>query len=137
MPFFVLITIYLYSAFDFQSIHQIEYNAHLNEVEWTEVSSHKLSYVPLETQTRGMLKNYYGYLPYWIDTTYYQYFQMELLTHISYFSVDIDPSTGSLGSIPNVSRFYKIRDYAHPRGVRIHMTFTVFGNTNVQNFLNN
>ncbi|MEO0166713.1 MAG: glycosyl hydrolase family 18 protein [candidate division WOR-3 bacterium] len=137
MTFSVLIGICLYSAFDFPTIHQIEYNLHKSEAEWTPVSSTKLPYVPLEPGITGMAKNYYGYLPYWTDTSYYQYFQIELLTHISYFSVDIDPSTGSLGSIPNASRFYKIRDYAHPRGVRIHMTFTVFGNTNVTNFLNN
>lgn len=83
-----------------------------------------------------MLKNYYGYLPYWTDTASYAYFQMELLTHIAYFSVDIDPATGDLGAIPNLSRFTKIRDYAHGRGVRIHMTYTVFNNSNVSSFLN-
>jgi len=133
----VALSIYLCAAADFSSIHEIEYKSHISEAELTPVSLYKLPYEPLQIGTRGMLKNYYGYLPYWIDTIYYQYFQIELLTHIAYFSVDIDPATGGLGSIPNVSRFYTIRDYAHPRGVRIHMTFTVFGNTNVSNFLNN
>ncbi len=125
------------NAMDFASIHSIEHKAHINEAEWSPISLHKLPYEPLKIDTRGLLKNYYGYLPYWTDTVYYQYFQMELLTHISYFSVDINPSNGSLGSIPNVSRFYKIRDYAHPRGTRIHMTFTIFGSSNVSTFLNN
>lgn len=133
----IICSIYLLNSTNFISIHEAEYRAHINEAEWTPVSLLKLPYEPLKIGERGMLKNFYGYLPYWIDTTYYQYFQIELLTHISYFSVGINPSTGALGSIPNVSRFYKIRDYAHPRGVRIHMTFTVFGNTNVTTFLNN
>lgn len=133
----IIFSICLLNFVNFISIHEAEYKAHISEAEWTTVSSLKLPYEPLKIETRGMLKNFYGYLPYWIDTTYYQYFQIELLTHISYFSVGIDPSTGGLGSIPNASRFYKIRDYAHPRGVKIHMTFTIFGNTNVATFLNN
>lgn len=133
----LVFSIYLINLSNFISIHELDYKSHLSEAEWTPVSLSKLPYQSLEIGIRGMLKNYYGYLPYWIDTTYYQYFQIELLTHISYFSVGIDPATGSLGSIPNVSRFYKIRDYAHPRGVRIHMTFTIFGNSSVSTFLNN
>jgi len=119
------------------SIHQIEYYKYLHDAVFSPVSSIKLDYVPLRPIARGMLKNYYGYLPYWIDTTYYGFFQMELLTHIAYFSVEINPSDGSLGSIPNQNRFIKIRDYAHERGVRIHMTFIIFGSANVSTFLNN
>lgn len=83
-----------------------------------------------------MLKDYYGYCPYWIDTSYYDYFQMDLLTHLAYFSVDIQPATGNLGGIPNLNRFLKIRDHAHAHGVDVHMTFTIFGNSDVSAFLN-
>lgn len=119
------------------SIHEIEYKNYLKDAIFSPVSSTVLDYTPLQHGTRGMLKNYYGYCPYWIDTTYYGYFQMELLTHIAYFSIDIDPSDGSLGGIPNQSRFIKIRDYSHERGVKIHMTFIIFGSSNVTIFLNN
>jgi uncharacterized protein YraI/GH18 family chitinase len=119
------------------SIHQIEYYEHRDQAKFSAIANQRQEYVPLCENPRAMLKNYYGYCPYWIDTTYYGYFQMELLTHCAYFSVDIDPSTGNLGGIPNASRFTRIRDYSHERGVRIHMTFIVFGSSNVTAFLNN
>ncbi len=68
--------------FQFSSIHEIEYNNHLQDAIFSPVSNTRLDYIPLDTGTKGMLKNYYGYCPFWIDTTYYEYLQMELLTHI-------------------------------------------------------
>ncbi len=129
--------ILLLHLFNFTSIHQIEYQKHLNEARWTAVSDKKLPYVPLSEGAKGLKKVFYGYLPYWVDTLEYLYFQMKLLTHIAYFSIGITPSTGALGSIPDASRFTKIRDYAHPRGVRVNMTFTIFGSSNVSTVLNN
>ncbi len=119
------------------SIHQIEYESHLKGAVFTEISQTPFVFVPLQVKSRDMLKDYYGYCPYWTDTIYYDYFQMDLLTHIAYFSVEIDPSDGSLGSIPYLSRFNKIRDHGHAHGVRIHMTFTLFGSSSVTTFLNN
>jgi spore germination protein YaaH len=119
------------------SIHQIEYESHLEGAVFTEVSQTPFVFVPLRVDLREMLKDYYGYCPYWTDTIYYNYFQMDLLTHIAYFSVEIDPNNGSLGSIPNLSRFTKIRDHGHAHGVRIHMTCTLFGSSSVTAFLNN
>lgn len=120
-----------------RSIHQIEHERYHNTAQFSTVASVRQPYRPLEPRLDGMFKNYYGYLPYWIDTTAYAYFPMELLTHICYFSVDIDPATGGLGSIPNLSRLTRIRDYGHARGIRIHMTYTVFSSSNVSAFLNN
>lgn len=121
-----------------RSIHQIEYESHLADVVFTEIEQVPVVFVPLEDDvTRDMIKDYYGYCPYWIDTVYYSYFQMDLLTHIAYFSVEIDPGDGSLGSIPYQGRFTKIRDQAHTHGVKVHMTFTLFGNSSIAVFLNN
>jgi len=119
------------------SIHQIEHKMHRVYAEFTPISSSVQSFGPLADQIQTLIKDYYGYCPYWIDTTYYQYFQMDLMTHCAYFSVDIDPVNGSLGGIPNVSRFQNIRDKAHAQGVIVHMTFTLFGNSNIILFLNN
>ncbi len=118
------------------SIHQIEYKKYLNPLVF-EKYPEKIEFLPLEIIPTGLTHTFYGYLPYWVDTVYYAYFQMELITHIAYFAVEIDPSTGSLGSIPQFSRFNKILNYAHKRGVKLHMTFTIFGNSNVSQFLNN
>ena len=133
MMFIIIFTIFN----QYISVHQIEYENHLHDAVFSKVSEEHIDYVPLKENSRGMLKNYYGYCPYWIDTTYYDYFQMELLTHIAYFSIEINPSNGGLGGIPNQNRFVKIRDYAHQSGVAVHMTFIIFGSSNVSNFLNN
>lgn len=88
-------------------------------------------------QRKGLQKTYYGYLPYWVGTSTYGNFRYQLLTHIAYFSVSIDPSTGVTGAIPNPSNFTSIVNQVHPRGVKVDMRFTIFGSTNVSTFLNN
>ena len=88
-------------------------------------------------QRKGLQKTYYGYLPYWVGTSTYGNFRYQLLTHIAYFSVSIDPSTGVTGAIPNLSNFTSIVNQVHPRGVKVDMRFTIFGSTNVSTFLNN
>jgi len=117
----------------FPSIHYEDYQKNLKDVLWGFPNglNEKLN----ESKSKGLLFNYYGYLPYWIDTLYYSNFQYDLLTHISYFSIDVN-SDGSLSSFPNPSRFSKIYNDGHKRGVRIHLTFTLFGTTNVTNLLN-
>jgi len=119
------------------SVHQWEFKYHEKGAVWTPVEYKPQPFTPLYEEPKGMLKAFYGYLPYWIDTTFYKFFQMELLTHIAYFSVIIDSLTGALGSIPNAYRFTAIRDYAHSMGVRVHMTFTIFGSSGVSLFLQN
>ena len=119
------------------SIHQYEHELHRAHAEITPIADHEQSFVPIRLHDRTMIKDFYGYCPYWIDTTYYAYFQLDLLTQCAYFGVDIDPATGSLTGIPNQYRFEMIRDTAHASGVVVHMTFTLFGNSNVSTFLNN
>ncbi len=120
------------------SIHVLEHDRYRAEASYTPVAQAPVAYSPLmEDGGRGLLKNYYGYMPYWIDTTYYQYLRMYLLTHIAYFSVDIDPADGSLSGIPNASRFTRLYNLGHAYGIRMHMTFTLFGSSSVTTFLNN
>lgn len=132
----VLMFFFVHQIFS-PSIHYLEHQLHYDEAVLSPISDTVLDYQPLEPRTCDMLRNYYGYCPYWIDTSYYNYFQMDLLTHIAYFAVDIDPATGNLGSLPNASRFYRIRDQGHQAGIEIHMTYTIFGSTSVSTFLNN
>jgi spore germination protein YaaH len=127
----------LFICFPYVSMHRLEHEAHHAEAVYSPIEARMQDHVPLAARFDGMIKDYYGYCPYWIDTVYYNYYQMELLTHCAYFSVDVDPATGSLSGIPNLSRFENIRDKAHSQGVVVHMTFTLFGNANVTIFLNN
>ena len=113
------------------SIHQYQYYQHLQEAKFGYPAPIK---VPL-AKRKGLLYTYYGYLPYWISTSAYDNFQYELLTQISYFSVAIH-TDGSLGAMPNPTNFTDIMDYAHPRGVKMHLAFTLFGTDSVAAFLN-
>ena len=133
MNFFVIATIIA----QFSSIHELEYKNYLDKAIFTPVAVRAEKSRPLQPHTRGMLKDYYGYLPYWTDTIYYHYFQMDLLTHIAYFSIEINPVDGGLGPIPNQGNFLNILDYAHTEGVKVHMTFIIFGSASVSSFLNN
>uniref|UniRef100_A0A7C4U9H5 T9SS type A sorting domain-containing protein n=1 Tax=candidate division WOR-3 bacterium TaxID=2052148 RepID=A0A7C4U9H5_UNCW3 len=124
--------IFLIFSFEIEGIHSIEYFSHLNEADFS-FYPHKI--VPLK-ERKGLYYEYYGYCPYWIDTTTYKNFRFHLLTHISYFSVGID-TLGNLGSIPNSYRFSYLYSLAHSRGVKMHITYTIFGSSNVSKFLNN
>lgn len=123
--------LFLFILNDFRSIHEIEYFKHLNEVDFS-IYTHKIT--PLK-EKKGMFYDYYGYCPYWISTDAYTNFRFHLLTHIAYFSVGID-TLGNIGSIPNQDRFSTLYSLAHSMGVKVHMTFTLFGSNSVSKFLN-
>lgn len=119
------------------SIHQQEYFSHLFEASLTPLTEKRLEVEPLiEDGEKGLKHTHYGYFPYWVDTTYFSTIDFSLLTHVAYFSIGIN-TDGTLGSVPNESRLLALINYAHKRGVRVHITFTLFGNTNVSTFLNN
>ncbi|HAV92835.1 TPA: hypothetical protein DCW38_06610 [candidate division WOR-3 bacterium] len=125
---FLLLSVSIYA-----SIHETEY---YNNLAGAKFGYPEKTYVELkEKSSKGMLFNYYGYLPYWTDTLAYANFDYELLTHVAYFSIELN-TDGSIGSVPNPSRFTKIYSECHKRGVRVHMTFTLFGWTSVSNLLN-
>lgn len=116
------------------SIHFQDYENNRAYLDYSDVWQEP---IPLaEIYSEGLVRDYYGYLPSWVSNTTYQEFDFRLLTHIAYFSVGLNTS-GGIGSIPNQTRFNEIISMAHPRGVKIHMTFTLFGTSSVSSFLNN
>lgn len=68
----------------------------------------------------------YGFHPYWMNgnENYYQY---DLLTHLAYFSADVDPSTGNFSSTHNYSTASVITK-AQNAGVKVHLTVVCFSN---------
>ncbi|MBN2364038.1 SH3 domain-containing protein [candidate division WOR-3 bacterium] len=115
------------------SIHRIEYDNHRHEIDFTEVGPVNIPFEDISPD--GLRYDYYGYLPYWVSNSAYQEFDYSLLTHLAYFSVELSAS-GSIGAIPNQTNFNEIVSLCHPRGVRVHMTFTLFGSSSVSSFLN-
>lgn len=68
----------------------------------------------------------YGWHPYWADATAYLYYNYDVLTHIAYFSYEVDTASGSFSTLRGWDTTPLI-SYAHQRGVKVMLTVTNFG----------
>ena len=75
----------------------------------------------------------FGFLPYWIDDSYFEYIDFNLLTHIAPFSIEINPD-GSV-SDDHDWPWTALIDRAHSHGVRVILTATLFGDNKVKTLL--
>ena len=115
----------------YQGIHEMEWLEHQGEI--IGVSSPD-NVVPLRRFERPLSKVVFGYYPFWMGTSYNS-LQYELLSHIAYFSVELN-GDGSLGTIPNISIMENLRNIAHSNGVQVMLTATQFDNATIVNLLN-
>ena len=77
----------------------------------------------------------FGYLPWWIEKEYYENIDFDLLTHISAFSAEVNPD-GSIAE-DHGWPWTGLINRAHASGVRVVLTMTLFGDTNVLTLLEN
>ena len=70
----------------------------------------------------------YGWHPYWASATAYLSYDYSALTHIAYFSYEVDTATGGYTTLRGWNTTPVI-DYAHQRGVKVTLTVTNFGAT--------
>ncbi len=68
----------------------------------------------------------HGWHPYWASPSAYLYYDYEALTHIAYFSYEVDTATGGYTTVREWKATPLI-DYAHQRGVKVTLTVTNFG----------
>ncbi len=68
----------------------------------------------------------YGWHPYWAGSSAYLSYDYEALTHIAYFSYEVDTATGGFTTLRGWDTTPVI-DYAHQRGVKVTLTVTNFG----------
>lgn len=68
----------------------------------------------------------YGWHPYWAGTNDYLNYNYDVLTHISYFSYEVDTASGYYTTIRGWDTTPVI-GYAHQRGVKVMLTVTNFG----------
>lgn len=68
----------------------------------------------------------YGWHPYWASSSAYLNYDYNVLTHIAYFSYEVDTATGSYSTIRGWDTTPLI-SYAHQRGVKVMLTVTNFG----------
>jgi len=83
--------------------------------------------VALKSRTNGNPSfMVYGWHPYWAGATAYPKYDYEVLTHIAYFSYEVDTATGGFSTLRGWDTT-SIINYAHLRGVKVMLTVTNFG----------
>lgn len=78
----------------------------------------------------------YGYHPYWINSSAINSYQFDVLSHIAYFSYEVDPVTGGYKTIHDWLTTSLV-DKAHAASVRVHLTVTNFSSSNNSTLLSN
>lgn len=113
---------------DHKSIHQLQqafYQSHSNQGNafFDSINEFK-SYQHLKRSKSELQKRVFGYHPYWGGSNYVNY-QWDKLTDLSYFSYEVDPSTGGPLTIHDWETSAAI-DSALANGVRVHLCVTLF-----------
>lgn len=107
-----------------------------SEAEWD--AFHRATNIPAINYGRSgcnLNKQVYGWHPYWIGSAYNNY-DWDNLSTLSYFSYEVNPSTGNYNSIHAWKTTNSITQ-AQANGVRVELCVTNFGGTNNTTFLTN
>jgi spore germination protein YaaH len=78
--------------------------------------------------SKDLTRRVLGWHPYWASATAYQAYDYNALTHIAYFSYEVDTATGGYLSIHDWNTT-PIISYAHQRGTKVLLTVTNFGSS--------
>lgn len=78
------------------------------------------------TRVSSLTHKVYGWHPYWASSSAYQSYDYNALTHIAYFSYEVDTATGGYITLRGWNTT-PIIDFAHQRGVKVTLTVTNFG----------
>jgi spore germination protein YaaH len=140
----LLIPFALSSAQETESIHQQEWEYYRDHPEkiGSEVVRGSIGTASLQKHS-ALSKVVYGFHPYWMNGAEANY-RYDLLTHLAYFSADVDPSTGKFSSTNGYSSATVITA-AKNAGVKVHLTVVCFKNhsllwaqqSNVDTLVNN
>lgn len=113
----------------FVGIHQAE-NEYYSRIFDTLTSTAVISPetpVALKSRTNGDPSfMVYGWHPYWAGAAAYPKYDYNVLTHIAYFSYEVDTATGGYSTLRGWDTT-SIVNYAHLRGVKVMLTVTNFG----------
>lgn len=81
----------------------------------------------LKSSNAGTLSHkVFGWHPYWANATAYLSYDYEAISHIAYFSYEVDTATGGYSTLRGWDTT-PIISYAHQRGVKVMLTVTNFG----------
>lgn len=112
-----------YSQFGFTEEKQWD-SLHLAEGNMIENQTYS-SYRP---QTCSLNKVVYGWHPYWNNSSgFYLDYRWDLLSHFTYFSYEVDASTGNASTMNSWATAASVT-YALNQGVKVHLCATLFAN---------
>ena len=123
----------------YTSIHQeqqIHYNAQNKSAQWYEDNINtEQHYFAEERTTCNLNKIVYGWHPYWVGSAANNY-DWDLLSHLSYFSYEVDAATGDPLTTHGWSTVDAV-DSALANGVKVTLCVTLFGSSGLTTFLSN
>jgi len=140
--FLLIIFIFLQNINSFSqeipSIHQQEleyYNSLGNSAEWYEENVNTEIFQQSSDRVFGCTTNkvVYGWHPYWVGSAYNNY-DWDLLTHFSYFSYEVNPADGEPFTTHSWATSAAV-DAALLSGVKVTLCVTLFGSSDLTNFL--
>ncbi|MCX7610518.1 MAG: glycosyl hydrolase family 18 protein [Ignavibacterium sp.] len=137
------------SQTNYKSIHQIENEFYQKNPELVGRDFIPKGYTKRDDLNKPTIlsKVVYGFHPYWISDATASNYYYSLLTHIAYFSAEVDNSTSTTGGFTTTRNWAttQVVNYAKNFGVKIHLCVTMFSNhdrvlnnsTYRQNLINN
>ncbi len=126
------ITDFAHAQTETLTIHQLELERHAGQPPFYRNLQKPAVLLPLLHRAAAPTKIIYGYLPYWSDATYLNYY---LLTTIAYFGAVFDGS----GNILNHHGWpvWSLVNKAHSRGVRVDLVAICFDKSRIHSILTN
>ena len=114
-----------------KGIHQLEKEYYSKLLPEEKQSTEKVTAIPsnlITTGTRTLTRKVLGWYPYWAPSSAYLSFDYSALSHIAYFSYEVDTATGGYTTIHDWNTT-PIVDFAHQRGTKVLLTVTNFGSS--------
>jgi spore germination protein YaaH len=114
-----------------KSFHQIQSEFYAKHPELIGKEERKLfTPDPELSKPTSLSKIIYGFHPYWISDATAQNYYYSLLTHVAYFSSEVDNSISTTGGLSNSHSWSTSQSvtYAKNAGKKIHLTITMFSN---------
>lgn len=123
-----------YSGFSqHKSIHQIESEFYHNNPQLVgKEVFHKIPRADFD-EVKSLSHKIYGFHPYWISDAIASNYYYSLLTHVAYFSAEVDNSNTSTGGFATTRNWAttQVVNYCKANGVKIHLCVTMFSNHQV------
>jgi spore germination protein YaaH len=112
-----------------RGIHQVENEFYSSVIPMQLPDAEKETTIPSKlifTGTRFLTRKALGWHPYWVSASAYLSYDYNALSHIAYFSYEVDTATGGFTSIHDWNTTPLI-SYAHQKGTKVLLTVTNFG----------